>query len=89
MTETAKRMLPTIHRNGTSKGELDEQYMTAARAVQDAIRAVQAASPNARDYYVQGPEAAQAAIREHSKRLELLNTVLMDLQAIWEHIVEA
>lgn len=46
--------VPTVHLNGTSKGELLDQAHRAARAVANAITAVMQAAPNGRDFYVQG-----------------------------------
>ena len=77
---------PTIHLNGTSKGELLDQLCTAGSAVGDAIRALHDAAPNARDYYPQGPSAIGMAINEHSGRIAALVRVSEELDAIALHI---
>jgi hypothetical protein len=77
-------LVPTIHSNGTTGEVLLVQYVTAARAVQAAIDAVCDAGPNARDYYVQGPDASPAAQREHEARVKALKVVRDELAAIVE-----
>jgi hypothetical protein len=79
-------LIPTVHMNGTTGEVLLDQYMTAAHAVQKAIDAVCDAGPNARDYYVQGPDAGLAAQREHAARVKALKTVRDELAAIMEGI---
>ena len=79
-------LIPTIHLNGTTGEALLEQYTSAAHAVQKAIDAVCDAGPNARDYYVQGPDAGLAAQREHEARVKALKTVRDELAAIMEGI---
>lgn len=76
---------PTIHSNGTSKGELFNSYVTALLAVEAAIDRVAKTSPHARDYYVQGDTAHGTAVAEHQARLRLLNTVSLELAALAEH----
>jgi len=79
-------MLPTLHLNGTSGTDLMSQTVDAMLALSDAIRAVQAAGPNGRDYYVQGPRVIDAAMDEHIARIEKLEAVQADLVAISESI---
>ena len=77
-------LIPTIHLNGTAGEVLRDQYAAAAEAVRKAIDAVCEAGPNARDYYVQGPDAPLAAQREHEARVKALKGVRDDLAAIVE-----
>ena len=79
-------LIPTVHMNGTAGEVLLDQYTTAANAVRKAIDAVCDAGPNARDYYVQGTEAALAAQREHEARVKALKAVRDELAAIMEDI---
>ena len=53
--------LPTIHLNGTSRQTLAQGYDAADDALYEFINAFGAIEFNARDYYVQGPEAWSAA----------------------------
>jgi hypothetical protein len=62
-------MIPTRHLNGTSQKDLDANYETMLAALQSAIKAMEAASPNARDYYVQGPDAFGIAQAQHVERI--------------------
>jgi hypothetical protein len=79
-------LIPTLHLNGSSGEVLLDQYSAAAEAVRKAIDAVCDAGPNARDYYVQGPDAGLAAQREHEARVKALKAVRDDLAAIVEGI---
>ena len=79
-------LVPTIHLNGTSGEDLLDQYAGAVEAVREALDAVCDAGPNARDYYVQGPDAALAAQREHEARVASIKRVRDDLAAIVEGI---
>jgi hypothetical protein len=79
-------LVPTVHLNGTAGEVLRDQYAVAAAAVQDAISAVCDAGPNARDYYVQDPDAGLAAQREHEARVKALKAVRDDLAAIVDGI---
>jgi hypothetical protein len=79
-------LIPTVHLNGTSGEALLDQYTTAAQSVRQAIDKLCDAGPNARDYYVQGPDAALAAQREHESRIAALKRVRDDLAAIAEGI---
>lgn len=79
-------MIPTVHLNGTAGEVLRDRHTTAVEALRKAIDAVCDAGPNARDYYVQGPDAALAAQREHEARLASLKRVRDDLASIAEGI---
>ena len=79
-------LIPTVHLNGTAGEVLRDQYAAAAEAVRKAIDAVCNAGPNARDYYVQGPDAGLAAQREHEEHVASLKRVRDDLAAIVEGI---
>jgi hypothetical protein len=50
-------ILPTIHSNGTSHKDLTEGYEKADDALHEFIDAFGNIEFNARDYYVQGPDA--------------------------------
>ena len=78
--------IPTVHLNGTSREELMEQLLNAVEALRVAIDAVSAACPNGRDYYVQGPDATQEALRQHANRLHNLTAVRVELNEIAEAI---
>ena len=79
-------LIPTVHLNGISGEVLRDQYTTAAEAVRKALDAICDTGPNARDYYVQGPDAALAAQREHEARIASLKRVRDELAAIAEGV---
>jgi hypothetical protein len=75
-------LVPTVHINGTSRDALVEQNESARNAVRVAINALEAAQPNARDYYPQGDGAFRAAMAQHTERLTLLGGILEGLNEI-------
>lgn len=81
--------MPSVHINGTGKAELERQLEAAVGAVRAAVRAVEDAQPNGRDYYVQGPDATGRAIVEHVARLNRLKSVEDELAEIWQHVADA
>lgn len=76
--------MPSVHSNGTNAQNLRSGYEAAADAVRSAIEWTQAVEFNARDYYVQGPGAWDAALAERSANLQKLADVLEHLEA---HII--
>ena len=81
--------LPTIHLNGTASSELLETVCDALGALRAAIEAVNATSPNGRDYYPQGDAAYADAAREHAGRIAKLWSVRAELEQLAEHIADA
>lgn len=77
---------PTVHLNGTSREELLMQLKNAYYALGKTIEAVYRAAPHGRDYYPQGDDAINEAIKEHKSRLERLSSVRDELMTIWESI---
>lgn len=80
--------LPTIHLNGTSAKDLFSGYRAAMDALQDAQEALGKIEFNARDYYVQGPEAWTQARDEMQERRQKIETVRKDVEAILIHIMD-
>jgi hypothetical protein len=79
-------LAPCVHLNGTSRDELKEQILEAARAVGRAEEALQKAFPNARDYYILGSEAINIAMKEHMNRHARLRSVRDELIAIYDRL---
>ena len=73
---------PTIHLNGTSAKALQDGYEKANVALGEAMAAVVETAPNARDYYVQGPDAYRTAQAEHDARMAALITICTDMAAL-------
>lgn len=79
-------MLPTVHLNGTSKAELMRQFGGAIDAIRTAQDAIGDASPNARDYYVQGENAFSRACAEHRARASRLADIRREYESILDAI---
>lgn len=77
--------MPTVHLNGTSKDALLKGYVDATEAISRALNVLVRSAPNARDYYVQGPDAYGKARDEHDARCAKLRDVNAELTAIVEH----
>jgi hypothetical protein len=74
---------PIVHLNGTSRDALIDQLRDAYHALDTAIRAMRAATPHDRDYYISGdPTAGQRARLHHSARVSALESVQDDLVEI-------
>lgn len=80
--------VPTVHINGTHRDSLLEQQTEACAALTRALDAMRAAAPNARDFYVQGPEAFEQAVAEHASRVKAVDRVRMEHVAIAEDIAD-
>jgi len=78
--------IPTIHMNGTPKDRLLEDICDAIDALHDAGRKMAAACPNGRDYYPQGAEAIQIAVRQHEARMNKLRELIRELETIAQGI---
>jgi hypothetical protein len=75
-------MTPTIHLNGTSRGDLHAAYMDALIAVEETIKKMRAAWPHGRDYYPQGEDAIVTARHEWVQHVQHLE----DLKRNLEHL---
>jgi len=74
--------IPTIHMNGTGKRMLVEGYENAYHALREAQKALSKIEFNARDYYVQGPQAWTEARKEMDERFAALGKVEQEIEAI-------
>ena len=81
--------VPTIHNNGTSGEALLEQACDAGASVANALRVMRAAAPNARDYYVQGPDAFREAVAEHQSRVDRIAVVAREYEQLAIAVSEA
>lgn len=81
-------MTPTIHANGTPAGALFEGYVEAANRTRAALEAVAYTAPNGRDYYPQGQAAMEQAQVEHISRLERLQALAEELEALALHCAQ-
>ena len=76
---------PTIHLNGTGAETLYAEYNAVRDALTKARKALEDATCNARDFYVQGDTAYAAAKAERTKMLQKLDE-LCDYAAAWETV---
>lgn len=78
--------LPSIHLNGTSRKMLREDYTKAYHALIEFRDAFQAIEFNARDYYVQGPDAFNQARTERDAQFQRIGDLMSYLEAHLIHI---
>lgn len=81
--------VPTVHLNGTSGQVLYEQYIEVGHSLGLTLRAMEEASPNARDYYVQGEGAYAEAAKEHTARVDALRGVGQEIATIVESLFDS
>jgi hypothetical protein len=85
-TKTAMNITaPTVHLNGTPATDLWAGYEAAydaVRAAQDALAKIEF---NARDYYVQGPEAWNKALNH---RIEQAASLRQVEDYLFQHLIE-
>ena len=79
--------LPTINMNGSGGLELIEQYGHARTALIAALRALEAASPNGRDY-PQGFDAVREATDEARERHARVRASLVEIEMIFRSLHE-
>ena len=80
--------IPTVHLGGTAAQNLIDPLLTATKALRAAMRALDETEPNSRDYYPQGADAFQQAVREHDARARRLREVSDELYEIVEAVQE-
>jgi len=76
---------PTINLNGTRAQDLKDNLRRAHTFIRNAIEAMQAVTPHARDYYVK-PNTYTQAREDHDRRMDHLTTIRDELMALWEGI---
>lgn len=81
-------IFPAIHLNGTSRGQLLEDWCKMAHTVDEAITTLCEYAPNARDYYVHGESVWNTARAEHAERLRKLREVRAELNQIAEYVAD-
>ena len=77
---------PLIHLNGSDGERLLKDAQTSLYAVNQAIEAMHAGQPNARDYYPRGLDAYSQARREYEGHLGALRGVREYLSELSESI---
>jgi len=77
---------PLVHLNGSGKSYLEYRLSQASDALNGAYSAMREVCPNGRDYYPLGPVAMARAEREHRSRLERLDAIKAEVDAIAEAV---
>lgn len=85
---TLNIIAPTVHMNGSSPDHLAEAYAEAHNAIRIALERLAAASPNARDYYVQPGDAFGRASAEHRTRVQRIESVRAEIEALAENVMD-
>lgn len=75
--------LPTIHLNGTGATALRDEYRKVRNLARFTADALADATCNARNFYIQGPEAFQQAQADRREMFRLLQLV-QDYAQQWE-----
>jgi hypothetical protein len=75
--------LPTIHLNGTGATGLEAEYRAVRLAISKAVRLLEQATCNARDFYPQSPGAYEKARAERQQAFQNLQRV-SDYAEAWE-----
>ena len=88
MSVKVEVVTPIVHLNGTSRAELLRQRLDLHLALRDAEAKLCAASPNARDYYVQ-PGLWEKALAQHERRLRVLGGLRAEVEAEIREVDEA
>ena len=89
MTTTPKTTpLPTVHLGGTSLKMLTQGYEDAYYALKTFTKAFGHIEFNARDYYVQGPEAWPAAAEARIEMNEKIRDILKYVEDHLESLAE-
>jgi hypothetical protein len=79
---------PTLHLNGSAADNLIDDLANTTAALREALRKMEFAAPNARDYYPQGDGAFRAAMVEHVARVERVRAVLTEYESIFESVAD-
>lgn len=79
-------IVPTVHLNGTAAEDLHDQLQNALKALREAQRMLERASPNGRDYYPQGDSALVSALQSHDRRWMQLDRVLREIEEQRDHV---
>jgi len=81
-------VIPTRHLNGTAQKDLDANYETMLAALQSAIKAMEAASPNARDFYLT-PGSFEIAQAQHVERILRVADVKNQIEQEFHEFLES
>jgi hypothetical protein len=75
--------------NGTSRGQLLDDYCNVSHALNAAMEMMIENGPNGRDYYPQSDTAFSQARKEHMDRIAKIHAIKEEIDQIAEHIADA
>jgi len=79
MRDLSNLSVPTVHPNGSPKGDIERDLTRVIEPLRMTIRNMGVFHPNERDFVTQPPGAWDKAEAEYHVRLALLNSVLEEL----------
>jgi len=79
---------PLVHLNGSGMNNLIDGLCGASQALNGAYEVMRRICPNGRDYYPLGSVAMSKAEYEHRSRLERLDAIKAEIDAIAEAIAD-
>ena len=79
---------PLVHLNGSGKDHLIDNLCGASQALNGAYEVLRRVCPNGRDYYPLGSAAMARAEQEHRSRLERLDQIKAEIDAMAEAIAD-
>ena len=85
-TENRTIIVPLVHMNGDRKESLQGPIADAAYAIREALKALHATCPNARNYYVISDQAFSKAMDQYITQLERLQVTYDELAAMFNAI---
>ena len=88
MSDKPTTPLPTVHLGGTSHKKLTQDYEDAYFALKTFIKAFGHIEFNARDYYVQGPDAWTAAVDARTDMNEKIRDLVKYVEDHLDHLAE-
>lgn len=86
--QSGELQAPLVHLNGSGKDRLIDNLCGVSHALNGAYEAMRAVCPNGRDYYPLGAAAMGRAEKEHRSRLERLDAIKAEIDAIAEAIAD-
>lgn len=80
--------IPSVHMNGDTRKTLVAQHRAVYNKARDLLDALTEASPNGRNYYVQGDDAIKQAVAEARARYAAVHAIKADAETILLAIME-
>ena len=79
---------PSCHINGTRPEDLRDGFIEVYRSLDAVAEKLKEHCPNGRDYYPQGVNVLDQAIKEHYDRLTTIRRMMDEMMSLAEHCSE-